>query len=200
MSGNYNITNIAENIITKHVSHVERIKNLLICILEDTNGKLVGLENCLKSLDSAIDSIHRISEDTHQSIEDSAETLTDVLRFTVIDEPQNLVRTFLCVDNKLITEGFEVNTVKNTFTVDNFRYRGVNTVIMDSKCMVAFEIQFHTPASYEIKMRTHDLYKEWKNTKEISKRQELEQQMASQYSGMIIPKDIALIKNRTFQQ
>ena len=79
--------------------------------------------------------------------------------------------------------------------LDDVPYKGVNTIVT-SPNGYKFELQFHTPESFEVKPdKNHPLFEEWRVLDPASTRaKELEKQMIENGNKITKPVDIRLIK------
>jgi hypothetical protein len=119
-------------------------------IAEGTGGKQEGLGFAKKE----VDSLERKLLDT------PPDKIKDSLRYTVTYEPDKLATNANKAMSELETMGYEKLQVKNTFE-PGAQYMGVNTFFKDPATGQIFELQFHTPASFEVKQYlTHDLFEQ----------------------------------------
>lgn len=123
--------------------------------LESENARLVGLEHRLKSEDSLTRKILSEAHDMEVSPEEAAAVIGDVLRYTLcIDDDQ-----YVSVVDKTLKAFAEKN-----ITVYKFRnrwggdgYKGINTNLKTGDGLI-FELQLHTPASFDAKELEHANY------------------------------------------
>lgn len=65
-------------------------------------------------------------------------------------------------DASLPNEGYNTIVVKNYWNAPNNPYNGVNTFVKSPSGQI-FELQYHTPESFEVKNgKMHKLYEEWR--------------------------------------
>jgi hypothetical protein len=97
---------------------------------------------------------------------------------------------------KLENIGIEVTRVKNTF-LKNSPYKGVN-VNLKSKSGNIFELQFHTPDSFNIKQNiNHVLYEEARDINiSLDRVREIEKIMIENNAKIKIPDSSNLILNK----
>ena len=67
-----------------------------------------------------------------------------------------LFRSTWLVHRRLKSQGFDLEIRRNRW--DSPEYKGIFTQWRDPAHQLAFEVQFHTPASWEVVQRTHDAY------------------------------------------
>ncbi|WP_234809149.1 ATP nucleotide 3'-pyrophosphokinase [Mycobacteroides saopaulense] len=122
-------------------------------------SELTGLEYRLKAEDSFKQKLFG-SIDTYPNLS-TAEHLAgmkDSVRYTM-QSPEGLysANTQRAIDN-LIADGYEPVKFKNTW--DQPGYQGINSFWRDPATGQTFEVQFHTPSSFDAKMQTHPLYEQ----------------------------------------
>ena len=149
-------------------------------IAKQTGGKQEGLEFRLKNEDSLA---RKLADEPGKPINDS-------LRYTTVYESNQLAGGAEKTMTKLESLGYEKIAVKNTFE-EGSRYMGVNTTFKSPDGQI-FELQFHTPASFNVKQNlTHGLYQEFRlSTTTLSRRNELEQEMNRITNTIVIPPGI----------
>ncbi|MGH3725004.1 MAG: ATP nucleotide 3'-pyrophosphokinase [Mycobacterium sp.] len=132
--------------------------------LQDIVGKtpgseLTGLEYRLKAEDSFKDKLFgSLLEDPRMSIDGHMAGMKDSVRYTM-ESPEGLytANTQRVIDN-LISDGYESVKFKNSWDLPG--YQGINSFWRDPTTGQTFEVQFHTPSSFDAKMQTHPLYEE----------------------------------------
>src|ERR1700753_949377 len=88
--------------------------------------------------------------------EQLASAIHDGIRYTFIIDPPAYVASVHAAEQKLSAEGFRLQLRKQTW--DDPDYKGVNSRWLDPGTGARFEVQFHTPESWEAKQVTHGLY------------------------------------------
>tara|TARA_B110000902_G_scaffold119240_1_gene139798 strand:- start:231 stop:977 length:747 start_codon:yes stop_codon:yes gene_type:complete len=87
----------------------------------------------------------------------------DLLRFTVViqtENPEDFKVHMFNINQALNQLGITpTEWIKNTFCVNNF-YKGINVVYQYDG--ISFEMQFHTPKSYQLKEDIHDSYERFR--------------------------------------
>lgn len=81
----------------------------------------------------------------------------DVLRYTFVDSADTLVdhvRKSIVVLQK---KGYNTIEVKNSWNNPKQSYKGINTVLKSPSGQL-IEVQYHTPESFEMKMKTHGIF------------------------------------------
>ncbi|MFI1798313.1 hypothetical protein ACH427_13315 [Streptomyces sp. NPDC020379] len=119
-------------------------------------GKLEGLENSLKGLDSfrrkAAVEVKRNGGDAQEVCED----VDDLNRYTLTFEADAYVEGTNQAYAELRSRGYE--TLSETNTWEDPVYKGVNTTWQHPETEEKFELQFHTPESFAAKSENHELY------------------------------------------
>jgi hypothetical protein len=93
---------------------------------------------------------------------DTAEIISkinDGVRYTFIYEEGNYTSGVMEVCTSLTNAGFGFYERKNVWIDDTKSYQGVNSSWMDHQSAQLFEVQIHTPASWQAKQESHPAYK-----------------------------------------
>jgi len=85
------------------------------------------------------------------------DNMRDTVRYTNATDASTFTETTHAQIQELVDRGYENITFKNTFGSDG--YQGINTT-WRAPDGTAFEVQFHTPESFEAKTVTHGLYEQ----------------------------------------
>ncbi|MBU6455229.1 MAG: hypothetical protein KGS72_25895, partial [Cyanobacteria bacterium REEB67] len=132
------------------ITHAENaepeVTDDLMALAKIHKGEMVGLEYRLKSVESLTRKIENGSE---------AGQIKDALRYTMIFPDDQLVEKTETILRAMELDGYEALKVKNTFK-PNVPYKGVNVCLIKNEQM--FELQFHSPGSYDLKHYNHPLY------------------------------------------
>ncbi len=97
-----------------------------------------------------------IARNPGRPAEDLAWAIYDVIRYAFSFEPADYIEGTWLVHRKLKTQGFELEARRNRW--ENPEYKGIWTRWRDPAHSLAFEVQFHTPASWVVVQRTHEAY------------------------------------------
>jgi hypothetical protein len=121
-------------------------------------GLATGSEgNTLKSAERfAAKLIRLIARNPGRPAEDLAWAIHDVIRYAFEFEPPDYIEGTWLVHRKLKTQGFELEARRNRW--ESPEYKGIWTRWHDPAHDLAFEVQFHTPASWTVVQRTHNVY------------------------------------------
>ncbi len=162
-------------------------------IAAETSAEMVGLENKFKSETSLLKKIiyqaminfqYRLNREItrEKTIEKTVSNLikqqNDVLRYTFVLSFEKYVFGFKQTLEKLKRRNYVIpenkiwNAWKNIGTEFDKGYRGINVTVISSRGQ-KFELQFHTRESFQLKMKTHEIYKEAK-MKETSRKRKTE--------------------------
>ena len=156
-------------------------------------NKLVGLEFRKKTAESLARKITTDSQTENISLSKAANKINDALRYTTIFDSDTFAKEYLKMKQELITEGYKVVKVKNTWLIDG-PYKGVNTVV--EKDGINFEMQYHTQESFDLKNGSlHELYEKYRDTNTSDReRMKLFKEMLDLSNGLEIPKNIERVK------
>ena len=127
----------------------------LVHLVTSFGGGMAGLEYRLKLPSSAYEKAHeRPGDQTDMAF------MKDIIRYTEIDDSKVLIDHLRGILKGLEDKGYTVVQIKNTWNDPDNSYKGINTFIRSREGRV-FELQFHTPESFEAKNgEMHRLYEE----------------------------------------
>jgi hypothetical protein len=97
-----------------------------------------------------------IARNPARSPADLAETISDAVRYAFAFEAADYTEGTWLVHRKLKSQGFELEARRNRW--ESPEYKGIFTRWRDPAHGIAFEVQFHTMASWAVAKRTHDTY------------------------------------------
>lgn len=89
-------------------------------------------------------------------VEELAASISDGVRYAFTFEPADYTESTRLVQRKLKAQGFELQSRRNRWISPE--YKGIWTRWRDPAHEQAFEVQFHTMASWAVVQRTHDAY------------------------------------------
>lgn len=166
-------------------------------ISKDTGVAMVGLDRRLKEKDSFLRKVYTDSDHSldSQIIKDTINSTNDVIRYTYQSSPLTLSESYKSVYKQMNDKGYKIVKVKNTWLDKRSTYKGVNCVF-ESPEGQRFEVQFHTPESFNLKNgEMHKLYEEArKDTTSPARRAELNIKMFELSSQLEIPAYIDQVK------
>lgn len=121
-------------------------------------GLVPGSEaDSLKSPDRLAAKLDRlIARNPSRSAAELAAVIGDVVRYAFAFEADDYVEGTWLVHRRLKSQGFDLEIRRNRW--DSPEYKGIFTQWRDPAHQLAFEVQFHTPASWAVVQRTHDAY------------------------------------------
>ena len=122
---------------------------------ESETAKLMGLDYRFKGEESLARKIESDAEAQAVSVEQAADGVHDVLRYTLAVDPDRYQETVPQVLAGLTEAGYQVQKFNNAW--GGRYYQGVNVQLV-SPDGVPVELQFHTPQSFAIKQASHGVY------------------------------------------
>jgi hypothetical protein len=87
---------------------------------------------------------------------DLAAEIYDAARYAFVFEPPDYTDGTWLVHRRLKAQGFDLEARRNRW--DTPELKGIRTRWRDPAHDLAFEVQFHTPASWDVVQRTHEAY------------------------------------------
>lgn len=126
----------------------------------EAGGTLVGLTNRIKTVESLRRKLaDLVEQDPTMTVGDAAEQVYDVLRFTVVAEPDPYMAIHDEVLDRLRRQGVDVAADDHRWAGPG--YRGINARLRASAGR-RFEVQFHTRESFQAAKATRGLYEEYR--------------------------------------
>ncbi len=163
-------------------------------------AELAGLDHRVKSPDSAKRKVATATWRLATNARPLPALLAqadDTLRYSVVIKDENYARAVSEIAAALERHRFHAEPVHNAW--HGPRYRGINSGWVDPADGVAFEVQFHTPASYRTTKQTHPMYEEYRLPGISPERKaELHEQIAAQYRKVPIPGWVAALDGKGF--
>jgi hypothetical protein len=144
---------------------------VLESIASRTGTRLEGLAFRIKSEKSIRDKLLK---------KESVADMRDILRYTFIVE-NDLDNTIGKINSHLANAGIVLKKSKNYFCSPNV-YKGLNRTYAINDYL--FEIQFHTPDSFRLKMRMHSDYEEYRTSTSPDQRCNLFNHMVQQSDNL----------------
>lgn len=194
LKGNYRKINAYNKIIANEPKITKDLQD----ISKVTGTKMAGLEYRLKTKDSylrkvATDSKNSIDE---KIIDDTINGTNDVIRYTYQASADKLVDKYFEIEKCLADKEYKQIKLKNTWSIKNNPYKGINCNYI-SPTGQKFEIQYHTPESFELKNgEMHTLYEKWRiiTDKTSSEAVELSKKMTKLSIKLRYPDDIDKVR------
>ena len=166
-------------------------------LAEEVDGRLVGLDQRLKEPESLKRKIATHELKRAAPISELLNRAEDTVRYTVVLDDRSYVTGALRLAERLERLGYHGRPVSNAWFGP--RYRGVNSTWVDPDSGVAFEIQFHTAASWAVTKKTHPMYQEMRLPETPPERATLlERLIAAEYTRAAPPDGVATLSDATF--
>ncbi len=193
LKGDYRKLNAYEKIIVNE----PKITTDLQEISKATGAELVGLDYRLKSKDSYLRKVNSDSKNSLDTkiISDTIAGTNDVIRYTYQTAGDKLAESFNAVTGEMEAKGYSQFKLKNTWNDKRNPYKGINGIFISPDGQ-KFEVQFHTPESFELKNGPlHKLYEEFRlDSTTPERRLEISKEMFVMSAKLSKPKDIDKIK------
>lgn len=141
------------NELLESAKNAERaITNDLVEISKVLGTDLAGLDFRLKTLDSL----------TRKVSKEPDSVMRDVVRYTTISSPENMVKDMEAFIAELDKRGYTVSAVKNYWNNLENPYNGINANFLTPE-KYEFELQFHTKESFDLKNGPlHEVYEKFR--------------------------------------
>jgi hypothetical protein len=124
---------------------------------EDPGRNLVGLDHRIKGEDRLKEKVAALLDSQPDMTAGQAlASIADSIRFTFCYAEERYAAGVRADADRLHSRGFEMIKLKNTW--DSDQYKGINSQWQEPETGQRFEVQFHTPASFEAKQHTHAAY------------------------------------------
>ena len=141
--------------LLKTAAEEEPAVTAILQSFESDKARLTGLEHRLKSKESLARKILSDAHDMEVSPEEAAPLIRDVLRYTLCIDEDQYISIVDSVLKTLAKKHISVVKFKNYWGGDG--YKGINTNLKTEAGFV-FELQLHTPDSFEAKEEEHSNY------------------------------------------
>jgi len=161
--------------------------NLFQGVASETGGKMIGLQNRLKTEESLARKIDDRMRSGNLTAQEVGSTISDSLRYTMMFEPAVYSAGVEATLAELRVQGYQAR-VKN-YWIAGSPYKGIN-VALTSPNGKPVELQFHTPKSLLVKDHAnHYLYEDQRILPEGSKGyRDLQSRMISNANAIPTPK------------
>lgn len=188
------LTRRAEEHAAASIAAAARAEPQITAMLQDTAGKfggrMEGLKNRLKTQDSLSRKVRDKSLLKGRPQADIAAGMNDVLRYTMLLDPNQYAAGAQSVLAGFVARGYTIVDADNTWAPGNV-YQGINAVLRAPDGTL-FELQFHTPESFTAKSSTHADYELARDpSKTLAERQAAHDRMAVLQSGVTVPPNVA---------
>ena len=159
-------------------------------VASDVGGKLIGLENRIKSASSVIKKIRK-KADFGINEDEAINSMGDLVRYTLQVEHDLIAYTAIMVMDKFARNGYNIKEVDNKYAPgSDDTYKAVH-INIESPMGQIFELQIHSSKSLEVKKLTHRYYEESRDPSTSTERRiELKEIMKSITQKLRMPKYI----------
>lgn len=155
---NHEQNRAAEEFLARSAENEPKITDAMGRMASETGSRMEGLEYRLKDEDSFKRKFAAELEEVSGDIEPALANMKDSVRYTATWETNHYTENVRAAEQYLREQGYE--PVKRKPSWNDEGYRGFNSFWRDSETGQVFEVQFHTPESFDAKMRTHHFYDE----------------------------------------
>lgn len=154
-------------------------------------ARMHGLAFRMKSPDSLARKLdQRYKKAPFTPPEQHAADITDVVRYTAISHPREVVATVHVMVERLTERGWTVIEAEQSY-LDGNQYKGLHILASHSSGHIA-EFQFHTDASQQLKDDTHVDYEKARDTRvPAAERAALTENMAARWAKIPTPAGLA---------
>jgi hypothetical protein len=123
----------------------------------DPRRELVGLDHRLKGEERLKEKVTALLEaQSEMTAGQALASIPDAIRFTFCYPEDRYAAGVRADVDRLNAWGFEMVKLKNTWASD--QYKGINAQWREPGTGQPFEVQFHTPASFDAKQYSHAAY------------------------------------------
>lgn len=165
-------------------------------ISKETGVRMVGMEHRIKTKESFLRKVDKKTSNSREqkTILEAVSNTNDVIRYTYQDNGLSLEQSYQRIGESLSGKGYTMVSLKNSWLNKADPYNGINCIFKSSSGQ-KFEIQFHTPESYNIKELMHKDYEEWRLLNPSSPEAvNIRKRMHNRTQGMEIPVNIEEVK------
>ncbi|QDI03461.1 type III secretion system effector protein [Xanthomonas cerealis pv. cerealis] len=137
-----------------------KVTDMLSGVAAPHGGRLEGTQHQLKSHGSLLAKLERQMALKKQTLEEAVAGMNDALRYSLVLEPQDFTAGLRGVLAALDDQGHVRVKLSNHFNTYTYRqnFKAVNVTLRSPEGAL-WEIQFHTPHTFQLKEQFHDLYK-----------------------------------------
>lgn len=159
-------------------------------LADDIGAQLAGLEHRLKQPESLKRKLTTGRKREGLPLATQLESVDDVVRYTLVFEDAAYVEGVTEATAWLDRAGFHQHDLNNAWY--SGRYRGINGTWMHPASGAAFELQFHTPMSWQITKETHEMYEAMRlQSNSPETRRQLSNLIAAEYAKAPRPEGVA---------
>jgi hypothetical protein len=184
----------AQTVFNRSVAIEPGITDDIIDRASRVGGELTGLEYRIKEVDSLAGKIARDRVGEGLTAVETASTIKDAVRYTVILPPSDYGRQAQNMIDELRASGKRVR-VKNSWRRGS-EYNGINCQVFDPDLDQWYEVQFHTEASFDIKQGIHEIYEERRKVTDPIVQKRLDMEMIAISGTQRFPVGASIVKRR----
>lgn len=189
-----------DDIYDSYVAAEPEVTATVSKVVRDNGGVLEGLDFRIKAKDSFLRKVRTdlefdLKDNPNLTPEDVAKAVNDALRYTAITDADDYYDLYAATIMALINEGHKVGRVNNAWANTSNPYNGINvTLVSDSG--ITYELQFHTPESFDMKQNVlHAFYEEYRlPSTSKARKMELWKEMMQLADGLRKPRGVDKIK------
>ncbi|OAX66932.1 type III secretion system effector protein [Xanthomonas translucens pv. arrhenatheri] len=135
-----------------------KVTDMLSRVAAPHGGRLEGPQYQLKSHGSLLEKLERQMALKMQTLEEAVAGMNDALRYSLVLEPQDFTAGLRGVLAALDDQGHARVKLINYFSRYREPFKAVNATLRSPEGAL-WEIQFHTPQTFQLKEQFHDIYK-----------------------------------------
>ncbi|UKE75147.1 XopAD/skwp family type III secretion system effector [Xanthomonas graminis] len=148
----------AQALLTRARAMEPKVTDMLSRVAAPHGGRLEGTQHQLKSHGSLLEKLEQRIALKKQTLEEAVAGMNDALRYSVVLEPQDFTAGLRGVLAALDDQGHVRVKLNNHFSKYRQNFKAVNVTLRSPEGAL-WEIQFHTPHTFQLKEQFHDLYK-----------------------------------------
>ncbi|QHB61264.1 type III effector protein (plasmid) [Ralstonia solanacearum] len=150
----------AIQVLARHARRMdEEITPMLRNIAHAAGAQLVGLGHRLKSSGSLREKLKQLVAHKQVTLEDAVPLVNDALRYGVTLPPRDFTAGCRRIQAALDEQGHARVKLVNHFTKQYEPFSAINLTLRNPEGHL-WEIQFHTPQTFDLKEQFHELYKQ----------------------------------------
>ncbi|MBT0767485.1 hypothetical protein KIH74_01030 [Kineosporia sp. J2-2] len=150
------------------------------------SAELTGLAHRLKDGESIRRKLATQQANTGRALPALLHRTEDAVRYTMVLADESYAAGVARVTALFEQRGYHRLSLNDTWRSQ--RYRGINTTWADPATGIAFEVQFHTPATWRVTRDTHPLYEEFRRIgTPAQRRAELSRRIGAAYRAVPMP-------------
>lgn len=171
------------------LAHEPQTTQMVADIAKECGMTTAGLEHRIKSRESYNTKVESRGGATND--------ISDLLRYTLTSAPSELSENITTCIDLFSAKGYNTIRIKNTWGSKVNPYRGINTILQSPEGL-KFEVQYHTPESFNLKNgRMHEIYEKQRVLPhESTEWRALNAEMFRLADNLTIPNDIERVENK----